>query len=44
MNLKEIINISPQITSLAPNLTVRENLEFIAGVYQINNKEQKIKE
>lgn len=42
--IKEIINISPQITSLAPNLTVRENLEFIAGVYQINNKEQKIKE
>ena len=32
--IKEIINISPQITSLAPNLTVRENLEFIAGVYQ----------
>lgn len=42
--IKEIINISPQVTSLAPNLTVRENLEFIAGVYQINNKEQKIKE
>ena len=42
--IKEIINISPQITSLAPNLTVRENLEFIAGAYQIKNKEQKIKE
>lgn len=42
--IKEIINISPQVTSLAPNLTVRENLEFIAGAYQIKNKEQKIKE
>ena len=33
--IKEILNISPQETAIAPNLTVRENLEFIAGVYQI---------
>ena len=42
--IKEIINISPQETAIAPNLTVKENLEFMAGVYQISNKEEKIKE
>lgn len=42
--IKEIINISPQETSIAMNLTVMENLEFIAGVYQIKNKKKKIKE
>lgn len=42
--IKKIINISPQETSVAPNLTVKENLEFMAGVYQINNKKDKIDE
>lgn len=42
--IKKIINISPQETSVAPNLTVKENLEFMAGVYQINNKKEKIDE
>ena len=42
--IKEILNVSPQETAIAPNLTVMENLEFMAGVYQINNKEEKIKE
>ena len=32
-NVKRIIGISPQETSVAPNLTVRENFEFIAGIY-----------
>ena len=36
--IKEIINISPQETAVAPNLTVMENLEFIAGIYGIKNK------
>lgn len=31
--VKRIIGISPQETSVAPNLTVRENFEFIAGIY-----------
>ncbi len=31
--VKQRINISPQETAVAPNLTVRENLEMIAGVY-----------
>ena len=40
--VKEILNVSPQETAIAPNLSVRENLEFMAGVYQIKNKEEKI--
>jgi ABC-2 type transport system ATP-binding protein len=31
--VKEIINVSPQETAVAPNLTVREHLELIAGIY-----------
>ena len=31
--IKEIIDISPQETSVAGNLTVRENLEFFANIY-----------
>ena len=42
--IKEILNISPQETAIAPNLTVRENLEFIAGVYQIRKPTIKINE
>ena len=42
--IKEILNVSPQETAIAPNLTVKENLEFMAGVYQISNKEKKINE
>ncbi|MCR5610024.1 MAG: ABC transporter ATP-binding protein [Lachnospiraceae bacterium] len=42
--IKEILNVSPQKTAIAPNLSVKENLEFMAGVYQIPNKEAKIDE
>lgn len=31
--VKQITNISPQETSVAPNLSVKENLELIAGIY-----------
>lgn len=34
--VKEIINVSPQETAIAPNLSVRENLEFIGGIYGLN--------
>lgn len=44
MKIKEIINVSPQETAIAPNLSVKENLEFMAGVYKINNKDEKINE
>jgi len=36
--VKEIMNVSPQETAIAPNLTVRENLEFIAGIYGNDKK------
>lgn len=42
--IKEILNVSPQETAIAPNLSVKENLEFMAGVYQIPKKEEKISE
>ena len=42
--IKEILNVSPQETAIAPNLSVKENLEFMAGVYQIPNKYEKINE
>lgn len=41
--VKKVVNISPQDTAIAPNLTVRENLEFIAGVYNMNSKEAREK-
>lgn len=42
--IKDILNVSPQETAIAPNLTVKENLEFMAGVYKIKNKKIKIDE
>lgn len=37
--VKQIISVSPQETSVAPNLTVRENLEFIAGIFGFSKAE-----
>jgi ABC-2 type transport system ATP-binding protein len=34
--IKQRINVSPQETAVAPNLSVRENLEMIAGIYGIS--------
>ncbi len=42
--IKEFLNVSPQETAVAPNLSVKENLEFMAGVYGITNKDEKINE
>ena len=44
IKIKQVLNVSPQETAIAPNLTVKENLEFMAGVYQIKNKNMKINE
>ena len=35
--VKKLINVSPQETAVAPNLSARENLEFIAGIYGAKN-------
>ena len=40
--VKKLINLSPQETAVAPNLSVKENLEFIAGIYEIENKKEKV--
>ena len=37
--VKQIISISPQETAVAPNLTVKENLEFLAKIYGFNKKQ-----
>ena len=36
-SIKNIIDVSPQETSVAPNLTVLENLEFFANVYGVSD-------
>lgn len=41
--VKQIISVSPQETSVAPNLTVRENLEFIAGIFGFSKADAKAK-
>ena len=40
-DVKQIINVSPQETAVARNLSVRENLEMIAGIYGFTNKQSK---
>ncbi len=41
--IKPLLGISPQETAVAPNLTVRENLELMAGIYGFSKKEAKEK-
>jgi ABC-2 type transport system ATP-binding protein len=41
MRIKQRTNISPQETAVAPNLSVRENLELIAGIYGQDGKTAK---
>jgi ABC-2 type transport system ATP-binding protein len=41
--VKQKINISPQETAIAPNLTVKENLELIARIYGSNKSEARSK-
>lgn len=41
-SVRKIVNISPQESAVAKNLTVRENLYFMASLYGIENKRDKI--
>lgn len=41
--VKELIAVSPQETAVAPALTVRENLELIAGIHGFSKEKQKSK-
>lgn len=36
--IKALIGVSPQETAIAPNLTVRENLAFLAGVHGLTGR------
>ena len=40
-DIKQLCNLSPQETAIAPNLTVKENLQFIAEIYGISGKRAK---
>ncbi len=40
--IRKIVNISPQESAFAGNLTVRENLELIAALYDLDRKEERI--
>lgn len=44
--VKRLLGVSPQETAVAPNLTVKENLELICGIYGFSKEktEEKIKE
>ncbi len=37
--VKKIVDVSPQETSVAPNLTVKENLEFFSRLYEVDDSE-----
>lgn len=41
--IKEVIAVSPQETAIAPNLTVRENMELLARIHGFSNKKMKTK-
>lgn len=45
-SIKDIMNVSPQETAVAPKLSVKENLQFICEIYSINKAsiQNKIKE
>lgn len=40
--VRKIVNISPQESAVAKNLTVRENLDLVASLYGVENKREKI--
>ena len=43
MNVKRIIGVSPQETAVAPNLTVKENLELMCGIHSLGKEKSKTK-
>jgi len=43
LNVKRVIGVSPQETAVAPNLSVKENLELICGIYGFSKKKKQAK-
>jgi ABC-2 type transport system ATP-binding protein len=41
--VKRVIGVSPQETAVAPNLTVKENLELMCGIYGFSKEKQRVK-
>lgn len=41
--VKQLIGVSPQETAVAPNLSVRENLELICGIHSFSKEKTKAK-
>lgn len=41
--VKEVIGVSPQETAVAPNLSVKENLELICGIHSFSKEKMKEK-
>ncbi|MFJ7735311.1 ABC transporter ATP-binding protein [Lysinibacillus sp. NPDC097287] len=41
--VKQKLNVSPQETAVAPNLTIQENLELIARIYGCNKQQSQLK-
>ena len=41
--VKRLIGVSPQETAVAPNLTVRENLELICGIHKFSKEKTRAK-
>lgn len=41
--VKEVIGVSPQESALAPNLSVKENLELVAGIYDLRGERKAAK-
>lgn len=41
--VKQLIGVSPQETAVAPNLSVKENLELICGIYGFSKEKTKVK-
>ncbi len=41
--VKKLIGVSPQETAIAPNLTVKENLELICGIHSFSKEKTKSK-
>lgn len=42
-SVKSIIGVSPQETAVAPNLSVKENLELICGIHSFTKEKSKLK-
>ena len=43
LNVKRVIGVSPQETAVAPNLSVKENLELICGIHGFSKKKNQAK-